>query len=314
MLQWLHTHYNDRFSSAVMDDAACEGRLEVAKWLHEHRSEGCTSLAMDAAANCGHFEMVRWLHDNRSEGCAANVMDYAAEGGYLDIAKWLHESRSVGCSDTAIYYAARDGHGELLRWLVEHYPDNCRESLMEDAVWGGHLDIVRYLDEHTSQRGSRWGLGAAARQGWLQTLRLLMQNYYHDDGEVGWYGLNAVSRAFDDLLAKLSSYHATPTSSLWGEALESLERFHSSGFYSCVSVMLQRALLQGYLTLAQQFIQITSKKWAKVVQWTLENASFNENSRATICNTIKEAPNDIKQWLRENFTNGEARKWLVESH
>jgi hypothetical protein len=253
MLRWLHTHYTDRFTAAVMDTAAAEGHLAIVRWLHEHRSEGCTSLAMDQAASEGHLELVWWLYDNRTEGCTAGAMDGAAGNGYLDIVRWLHDNRSEGCTDKAANEATSNGHLDVLRWLVEHYPDKCRDDLMEVAGWKGHLDIVRYLDENTNQRASAWGLGAAARQGWLRALLVLLQNYprYHKDENVDY---DTVEDAIEKILTQMALEHATPASPLWAEALESLEGFRSCEFSLCAPLMLERALKRGFLPLVQQFM------------------------------------------------------------
>jgi len=291
MLQWLHKHYSDQFQSDAMDNAAAHGHLETVKWLHEHRSEGCTTRAMNAAAD--HFEMLRWLHCNRSEGCTATAMDYAAGRGRLDILKWLHENRSEGCTENALNEAARNGHMDVLQWLVEHYPGQCRDDTMELAAWGGQLDVVRYLDENTSQRASAWGLGAAVKQGWLKALLVLLENSRRNDEEVRWIGRIVVYQAFEKTLGTLSDPHATSVPSLWDEVMESLELFHSQGFYSCVSVMLQRALLGGYLAVAERFIRrrdesercnyaAVAAKHCNVVllRWLLENGTPIDRSSA----------------------------------
>jgi hypothetical protein len=253
MLQWLHEHYSDRFDSSVMDKAASEGHLEAVKWLHAHRSEGCSSSAMDRAAKNGYLDVLRWLHDNRTEGCTTGAMDWAAASGHLDTVKWLHEHRFERCTDAALQQAARNGHVDVLRWLVEHYPEKCSNDLVEIAGKGGHLDMVRYLDENTNQRASAWGLRVAVRKGWLETLHVLMKIFKRNYGL--WCGLDAVRKAFDIKLTQLSYRHAIPASSLWREALDSLERFHSCGFFSCVSVMLDQALRRGYIALVQLFMR-----------------------------------------------------------
>jgi hypothetical protein len=129
------------------------------------------------------------------------------------------------CTDAALQQAARNGHVDVLRWLVEHYPEKCSDDLVEIAGKGGHLDMVRYLDENTNQRASAWGLRVAVRKGWLETLHVLMKIFKRNYGL--WCGLDAVRKAFDIKLTQLSYRHAIPASSLWREALDSLERFHS---------------------------------------------------------------------------------------
>jgi hypothetical protein len=85
---------------------------------------------------------------------------------------------------------------------------------------------------------------------------VLRQKDCYSNGRVKcWRHLRAVDEAFDEMLTRLSYQHATPASSLWGDALQALERFHRQRFYVCVSSMLERALRRGYLALAQRFIE-----------------------------------------------------------
>jgi hypothetical protein len=109
-----------------------------------------------------------------------------------------------------------------------------------------------YLDENTKQRASAWGLGAAAKRGWLKTLLVLAQ---HSPGRVALRSQRkAVGKAFDKMLTELSHLHAIPSSALWTEALEILELFHCTEFYSYVALMLEQALKRGYPTLVDQFM------------------------------------------------------------
>jgi hypothetical protein len=237
--------------------------------------------------------------------------------------------------------------------------------------------VVQYFDGDTKQRASAWGLGTAARQGWLKTLQVLELNYQCDRGL--WGGLDEVCKAFDNKLTQLSHQHATPVSSSWAKALEALETFHALGCCSYVSTMLERALLRGFQPLVRQFMELRdagekrhhvalvagkygnvvllrwlfatgvpigtsfaneiatehvevagylsegdrvqavctaiTKKWHKLLQWTLENTRFNDDSsRATIAKAVKQAPSDTVKWLRENLTNAEARKWCLPPH
>jgi len=74
-------------------------------------------------------------------------------------------------------------------------------------------------------------------------------------------------------------------------------------------------VLRGYLSEGDRVElvgeAIRNKKWPKLVQWTLENTIFNDDSSATIRNAIRQAPSDTVQWLRENVPSAEARKWRV---
>jgi hypothetical protein len=72
---------------------------------------------------------------------------------------------------------------------------------------------------------------------------------------LGWLRGRAVDEAFEKMLAQLSCQHATPKSSLWTEALESLQVFHSLGCYLAVCLMLEQALKRGHLPLVQQFME-----------------------------------------------------------
>jgi hypothetical protein len=378
MLQWLHTHYSDRFDSGVMSVAAENGHLETVQWLHEHRGDGCSPCTIDSAVYKGNFNVVRWLHDNHVQRCTAHTMGQAARGGHLDIAKWLHENSSERCSESALFVAAYNGHLDVLRWLVEQYPDLCRDNLMQVAAWEGHLEVARYLDENTKQRASKWGLGAATRQGRLKARLTMMMNNHRHDEIMSRQELHAVGKEFEETFPQPSYQHVAPGSLLWAEPKATLELFHRGRLYSCVCEMLERALRRGCLAIAQGFIRhrsaiarskyvqvaarrrnsvflrwmlangtpidrsaaiqlaaaccfeeyvevvaylsevdrvqivrqaITEKKWCTLLHWTLKNTSFNEaSSRAAVDNAIKHAP---VQWLRENSSSTEARRWRV---
>ncbi|KAF0689280.1 Aste57867_19259 [Aphanomyces stellatus] len=57
-------------TSATMDAAATNGRLDMVRWLHEHTAIGCTTMAMDGAATYEHLNVVTFLHTHhRREGC-----------------------------------------------------------------------------------------------------------------------------------------------------------------------------------------------------------------------------------------------------
>jgi hypothetical protein len=76
---------------------------------------------------------------------------------------------------------------------------------MEIAAMDGHLDVVQYLAGNMKQRAFAWGMGAAARQGWLKTLQARMQ-HYHNYNDVGFVccGLVAFGKAFDKMMTQLS--------------------------------------------------------------------------------------------------------------
>lgn len=102
------------FSPAVMEAAAANGHLSIARRLHHHEFP-CTPDAMDKAAKGGHLHVVQWLHENRSEGCSTSAMGFAAGHGHFSIVKWLHENRSEGC------IIAEKGHLEIVQWLHENH-------------------------------------------------------------------------------------------------------------------------------------------------------------------------------------------------
>jgi hypothetical protein len=63
----------------------------------------------------------------------------------------------------------------------------------------------------------------------------------------------------------------------WSEALESLEFYHGCGFYSCVSLILERALTRGYLPLVQRFVEnrgVNEKREYVVVAAERSNVVF----------------------------------------
>ncbi|RMX66010.1 hypothetical protein DD238_003165 [Peronospora effusa] len=253
MLQWLHQHFRVKCHSNVMDHAARGGQLHVLKWLHKQGYDGCTTNAMDAAAKDGRLDIVQWLHENRNEGCTTNAMTSAAIQGHLHVVKWLHEYRSEGCNNSIMYWPVCEGHLEVVKWLVEHKPETCRDDLMEEAAWRGHLDVVVYLDENTTQRGSEWGLGAVAKEGYAKVAIALMQRHS------GIFRRGMYS-CFLRLLNQLSNEGDTPASPLWNELLRMLEIFHSDECSAGVITLLDLALQRGYLVMARQFFDRRSEQ------------------------------------------------------
>jgi hypothetical protein len=70
----------------------------------------------------------------------------------------------------------------------------------------------------------------------------------------------------------------------------------------------------GYLSegdRVQVVCEAISKKWLKLL-WTLENTTFIDRSaRSTVYDAIKQASSDTVQFLRENLTSAEGRKWCI---
>jgi hypothetical protein len=195
---------------------------------------------MDISKSCGGFTTTEY-----KDGQPERWIGRCKEGTSTSSSGCMN--RSEGCSVLATCEAARLGHLNVLRWLLEHYPG--RDNLMEFAAWEGHLEVVQYLDQNTNQCASRWGVATAAKRGWLQAQLVLLEHHHE------WDNLEVVGRAFDETLAQLSCQHAASDSALWTETVETLERFHSKRLYSCVSLMLERALRRGYLRLAQRFVR-----------------------------------------------------------
>jgi hypothetical protein len=128
-------------------------------------------------------------------------------------------------------------------------------------------------------------VGAAANQGWLETLHVLTQNHYRG-GDVDLSGRMMVEKAFAEMLAQLSSQHGATEAPKWAAALEALERFHRCGFYCCVTRMLDQVLRAGYLTVAQRFIghrdeserrkyvAVATEHWdVALLRWLLANGT-----------------------------------------
>ncbi|CAH0485614.1 unnamed protein product [Peronospora farinosa] len=259
MLQWLHQHFREKCHSNVMDYAAMGGQLDVLKWLHEQGYDGCTPLAMDTAAQDGRLDIVQWLHENRNEGCTTKAMSCAANQGHLHVVKWLHENRSEGCGDYVLDWSTCEENLEVVKWLVEHKPGMCRDDSMEKAAWRGHMNVVGYLDENTRQRGSELGLGAAAKEGYVKVVIVLMQHHYGITSLVGMHFRRRIYWCYRRLLSQLSNQDATPASPLWNEILKMLELFHSDQFHAGVSTLLDLALQRGYLVMARQFFERRSE-------------------------------------------------------
>ncbi|EGZ27056.1 hypothetical protein PHYSODRAFT_320910 [Phytophthora sojae] len=67
-----------------------------------NRSEGCTTAAMDYATSEGRLDAAKWLHANRSEGCSSNAIVKAASNGHLGMVKWLHKELGQPCTPSRL--------------------------------------------------------------------------------------------------------------------------------------------------------------------------------------------------------------------
>lgn len=107
-----------------------------------------------------------------------------------------------------------------------------------------------YLAQHTSQRGSHWGLGSASRQGRLQVLLVLVQNFYRTGRRINLGARIAVCECFQNTLHESSDQCASSATLAWLEVLKCLEQFHAGGFLTFVCIMLAQALEGGYAMMA----------------------------------------------------------------
>ncbi|CAH0491296.1 unnamed protein product [Peronospora farinosa] len=162
-----------------------------------------------------------------------NVVKAAARGGYLHVFEWMLE-RQDGCCP----------------WEVD-----LRDVLAEAAAHG-HLELMKWLysrDENTTQRGSEWGLGAVAKEGYAKVAIALMRRHS------GIFRRGMYS-CFLRLLNQLSNEGDTPASPLWNELLRMLEIFHSDECSAGVITLLDLALQRGYLVMARQFFDRRSEQ------------------------------------------------------
>ncbi|KAF0691985.1 Aste57867_16891 [Aphanomyces stellatus] len=104
-------------TSATMDAAAEDGRLDIVVWLHDHADAGCTTDAIDLAAGEGHLEVVKFLVHHRREGCTAKAMNYAAAGGHLDVVEFLYHCTSSYDLTHALVHAADFRQKHVVDWL-----------------------------------------------------------------------------------------------------------------------------------------------------------------------------------------------------
>lgn len=165
-----------RCSTAAMDMAAGNGRLDLVRWLHENRNEGCTARAMDGAAESGFLDVAKWLHNFRHEGCTVHAMDSAAENGHLETIQWLHHNRSEGCTTKAMDSAAANGHLDILKWLHQHRDEGCSTDVMDSAAANGHLDTVKWIHEYRSEGCTFAAMDNASKNGHLKTVKWLCNN------------------------------------------------------------------------------------------------------------------------------------------
>jgi ankyrin repeat protein len=187
--QYIQRHCFKTLSMIYVDDAAKNGRMEMAKWLYEHKASISPSAATGAASN-GHLEILKWLHeDNIKPRCSystfeavenevwsAAAMDKAAANGHLEVVQWLHSNRTEGCTTAAMDNAAAHGHLDIVKWLQENRIEGCTAAAMDGAASNGHLDTVRWLHEHRQDGCSTTAMNNAAKNNHLAVVQWLHEN------------------------------------------------------------------------------------------------------------------------------------------
>ncbi|OWZ00419.1 hypothetical protein PHMEG_00028389 [Phytophthora megakarya] len=251
-------------------------------------------------------------------------MEEAAAEGHLNVVKWLHANRQCFNFEFGV-----------VRWLLENKLVTCPNKGMEEAAWRGHLDLAIFLGENTVQRASNWGLISAARQGYLRTIFVLTNNTYNGGRSLDWQGHKYIYNCISKVLNQLSDHHATPVSILSREILETIECFHACNFYSCVSLILNEALQQGFVFVPRQFFkdlaESVKRKYVAIageqrnillMRWLLENGAtldiltaislalenyveitwwLSESDRvALVCQALKKKWFKVLLWVLEN--------------
>ena len=111
-------NFNFLVNVEVIDEAACNGKLEVVKYLTESAAS-CSVNVLDCAAMNGHLEMVKFLHLNRSEGCDLALSD-ASFKGHFEVVKYLVENAlGMDFIQHAIDGARRNGTLEIAEYLQD---------------------------------------------------------------------------------------------------------------------------------------------------------------------------------------------------
>jgi hypothetical protein len=148
---------SERFRGLTVENAACNGHLEIVRLLLANGatiSEHFRGLAVGNAAYNGHLEIVEFLLANGamiSEQHRGSAVENAARNGHLEIVEFLLANGVTISAENrglAVRYAATRGHLEIVEFLLANgvtISEQHRGSALENAARNGHLEIVRFL-------------------------------------------------------------------------------------------------------------------------------------------------------------------------
>jgi len=310
ILQFLHTHYSDKFTPAVIHWAAAEGRLAIVRWLHDNRSEGCTTEAMDAAARRGHLDVVLWLLEQRTEGFSGPAMEtpqnVEIHCSFNNVNSDVDQLRSLkvifkqrpnffrGCLRCLAEIAVIRGNIAILDWVNQFDIELLSTTRIRQAVSRGDWKLLEWFHENGFQVLEPDLLELAVEKGQLDTTRWLCNHGYEIDA------LRLVEIAGKNENVPLMRWlveHGPPL---------------------CLSVAAKLAMEYCHVEITwrldetdrvQLVLAALREEDRELLWWLLTRTHFgSECGRGLIRDAVARASRDIRRWGQET-ANGEGCSW-----
>lgn len=194
-LNWIHEQ-GYRFSSSVMENAICMGRIDVMEWL-EKNGYPIPSRALELACQMGGVEICKWIH-SRTHEATPDALNYAVVQDDKETVKWL---RSIDTPFTrcTILYAAENADIELLDWMYTKNPGIFEEN--NKGIYGivielGHLKVVKWMRQHNMEWDEVEVFDTMIRWCDVKMLKWYRDNYFMRDVISEFKSINYIKLLF----------------------------------------------------------------------------------------------------------------------
>jgi hypothetical protein len=188
-------------SSAVVEEAAKTGKVEILQWLVTNRNDvRWTDREVAAAIRGDHFELAKWMKEKVTTASVVMLERWAttaARKGNLDMIQWVCSLSVAVNPRNAIFEAVDNGHLDAVKWIMDQ-PDRDERGeasffwTMHDqedgvvvqlqidlykATTGGHYGVLEWLLTHHPDKCRINGADIeAAQNGRLDIVRLFTES------------------------------------------------------------------------------------------------------------------------------------------
>eukprot|EP00842_Homolaphlyctis_polyrhiza_P001505 jgi/Hompol1/2355/HPOL_005967-RA len=146
VLIWLHQHTDLPFTGGIVDGAAFEGQIHVAKWFRSNFTLNCSSDAFFNAGSNGHVEMFIWLWDNYpAVRPSANDFSYNIANHF-----WILDTIRQRTSDDLSYLLSEiigTANFPMAELLLELGFAELSANMMDNICLFRSTDGIRWLHE-----------------------------------------------------------------------------------------------------------------------------------------------------------------------